>query len=229
MMMHPKNKWSILDRVSVFRHLFHFIWDRILSCSIGKPPSKYRRLTTTSSSSSSFSSPSRLHDDDDYEGLPFHLPASSGGEFSNSSDSNLVPLKITLLGDSLIGKTSFLIKYVGDEQEKKSLEMAGLNLMDKTLLVQDARISFSIWDVGGDSRALDHIPIACKDADAILFMFDLTSRCTLNSVAGWYAEARKWNQTAIPILIGTKFDEFVRLPPNVQWTIATQVGKTCTL
>ena len=45
---------------------------------------------------------------------------------------------------------SFLlkIKYVGDEQEK-SLQMTGLNLVNKTLLVQDARIAFSIWDVGG--------------------------------------------------------------------------------
>lgn len=41
------------------------------------------------------------------------------------------------------------IKYVGDEQEKRSLQMTGLNLMDKTLLVQGAQISFSIWDVGG--------------------------------------------------------------------------------
>lgn len=32
----------------------------------------------------------------------------------------------------------------------------------------------------GDSRSYDHVPIACKDAVAILFMFDLTSRCTLN-------------------------------------------------
>lgn len=26
----------------------------------------------------------------------------------------------------------------------------------------------------------DHVPLACKDSVAILFMFDLTSRCTLN-------------------------------------------------
>lgn len=32
----------------------------------------------------------------------------------------------------------------------------------------------------GDSNSLDHVPLACKDAVAILFMFDLTSRCTLN-------------------------------------------------
>ncbi|TKY57259.1 Septum-promoting GTP-binding protein 1 [Spatholobus suberectus] len=138
------------------------------------------------------------------------------------SDSDLVNLKISLLGDCHIGKTTFVIKYVGNEQEKRSLQMEGLNLMDKTLSVQGARISFRIWDVAGDKSSLDQIPMACKDAVAILIMFDLTSRCTLNSVVGWYSEARKWNQSAIPILIGTKFDDFVRLPPDVQWTIVTQ-------
>ncbi|KAL2316779.1 hypothetical protein Fmac_030655 [Flemingia macrophylla] len=146
------------------------------------------------------------------------LPSPAGYD----SDSDLVNLKITLLGDCHIGKTTFLIKYVGSEQEKRSLQMEGLNLMDKTQSVQGARISFRIWDVAGDKRSLDQIPIACKDAVAILIMFDLTSRCTLNSVVGWYSEARKWNQSAIPILIGTKFDDFVRLPPDVQRTIITQ-------
>ncbi|XP_028067965.1 septum-promoting GTP-binding protein 1-like isoform X2 [Camellia sinensis] len=74
----------------------------------------------------------------------------------------------------------------------------------------------------GDNRSLDQIPIACKDAIVILFMFDLTSRCTLNIVIGWYNQARKWNQTEIPILIGTKFDDFVQLLPDLQWTIVTQ-------
>ncbi|XP_057455488.1 uncharacterized protein LOC130746749 [Lotus japonicus] len=101
------------------------------------------------------------------------------------------------------------IKYVGNEQEKRSLQMEGLNLMDKTLSVQGARISFSIWDVA--------------DSVAILIMFDLTSRCTLHSVVRWYSEARKWNQNAIPILIGTKFDDFVKLTPDLQWTIVTQL------
>ncbi|CAI0437137.1 unnamed protein product [Linum tenue] len=222
-------KWSVLDRVSVFRQFFEFLWDRILSCSIGKPPAKYRRLTrpgaatSFSTSSASSSSASCGGSNDDYGAVTFvEACTTSGSGELESSNSDLVPLKISLLGDCQIGKTSFVVKYVGDEQEKESLEMAGLNLMHKTLLVQDARISFSIWDVGGDSRSFDQVPIACKDAVAILFMFDLTSRCTLDSVAGWYCEARKWNQTAIPILIGTKFDDFVRLPPNVQWTIATQ-------
>ncbi|XP_044501342.1 septum-promoting GTP-binding protein 1 isoform X2 [Mangifera indica] len=206
-------KWSILDRVSIFRRFFRFIWDRILVCSVGnnKPDHLgYRKLTGRASSPAP----------DTVEAGLDHLSrtSSSGSE----TDSDLVSLKISLLGDCQIGKTSFVIKYVGDEAQEKCLEMTGLNLIDKTLVVQGARIAFSIWDVGGDSSSHDHVPIACKDAVAILFMFDLTSRCTLNNIVKWYNEARKWNQTAIPIIIGTKFDDFVRLPPDLQWTIVTQ-------
>ncbi|KNA10903.1 hypothetical protein SOVF_140020 [Spinacia oleracea] len=204
-------KWpEILDRVTVIRRFFRFIWNRILVCSCGntnfKSPAtaQYHRLNYPNS-------PETVEE--------FEVTGLRSGY---ESDSNLVNLKISLLGDCQIGKTSFVIKYVGDEQQRRSLQMKGLNLMDKTLVVKGARIAFSIWDVAGDHDSLDHVPIACKDAVAILFMFDLTSRCTLNSVIGWYNQARKWNQTAIPILIGTKFDDFVRLPPDLQWTIATQ-------
>ncbi|TYI47356.1 hypothetical protein E1A91_D13G167500v1 [Gossypium mustelinum] len=215
--VHLNTKWGILERVSIFRRFFSFLWDKILVCSIAGPI-QYRRLTRPDSSSSS-SSPVEVVVVDDNKNLPEdHPPMICNG---NEADSDLVSLKISLLGDCQIGKTSFLIKYVGDEQEK-SLQLTGLNLVNKTLFVQGAGIAFSIWDVGGDSNSLDLLPIACKNAVAILFMFDLTSRCTLNGVVGWYSQARKWNQTAIPILVGTKFDDFVGLPPDLQWTIVTQ-------
>lgn len=210
--VHVKVRWSIIERVSIFRDFFSFIWDRIVVCSTGKK-FRYRRLSRRPSSPTMEAMES---------GLGNEGPSTTCSGYDTESDLDLVTLKISLLGDCNIGKTSFGIKYVGDEQEKRFLEMSGLNLMDKTVLVRGARISFSIWDVGGDNRSLDHVPIACKDAVAILFMFDLTSRCTLNSVIGWYNEARRWNQTAIPILIGTKFDDFVRLPPDLQWTIVNQ-------
>ncbi|XAR56666.1 hypothetical protein NMG60_11037232 [Bertholletia excelsa] len=206
--VHVNVRWRWLERVSIFRQLFRFIWERILVCSTGRP-GRYRKLSRRPASPATEAADSGQSPDD---------PTCSGYE----TDSDLVTLKISILGDCQIGKTSFVVKYVGDEQEKRSLGMKGLNLMDKTLSVRGARIAFRIWDVGGDRGSLDQVPIACKDAEAILFMFDLTSRCTLNSVIGWYSQARKWNQTAIPILIGTKFDDFVRLPPDLQWTIVTQ-------
>lgn len=210
-------KWKIFDKASIFREFFRFIWERIIVCSTGRKPARYRRLSRRGSPS-----PASMEEVEEYgvgggEGDP--LTATCSGY---DSDSDLVTLKISILGDCQIGKTSFVIKYVGDEQEKRSLQMKGLNLMDKTLIVRGARIAFRIWDVGGDHSSFDQIPIACKDAVAILFMFDLTSRSTLNNVISWYSEARKWNQSAIPILIGTKFDDFAQLPPDIQWSVVTQ-------
>ncbi|CAA7025889.1 unnamed protein product [Microthlaspi erraticum] len=213
--VHVNVKWRIIERVSIFGDFCRFIWRKVVSCSsIIERPVIYRRIIHRISSSTA----DEIFDGDE---TGFE-PTVSGREFGSGSDSDLVSLKISLLGDCQTGKTTFVIKYVGDES-KGFLEMTGLNLMDKTFYVKGVTISFSIWDVGGDEkRSKDHIPIACKDSVAILFMFDLTSRSTLNSVFGWYSQARKWNTTAIPILIGTKFDDFVRLPPNLQWTIVTQ-------
>ncbi|KAI3673788.1 hypothetical protein L6452_39918 [Arctium lappa] len=205
-------RWSVLlHKVSVFKEILRFIWERFLACSSMRKPVRYRRLSRRPSFPA-----------EEMESGVFDLedPTTSGNGYE--TDSDLVTLKISLLGDCRIGKTSFMIKYVGDEQENKSLEMAGLNLMDKTMSFGGARIAFSIWDVGGDKKSNDQVPIACKDAVAILFMFDLTSRRTLHNVLEWYMQARKYNKTAIPILIGTKFDDFVRLPPDLQWTIVTQ-------
>ncbi|KAL7143196.1 hypothetical protein ABFS83_08G175200 [Erythranthe nasuta] len=210
--VHLNLRWIIVEKLALFRQYLSFIWEKILSrrpLRTSKNTRGYRRLFNRRISSSS---------------APMDSAAAgaSGGGGGYESDSDLVSLKISILGDCQTGKTSFLIKYVGDEEESMSMEMKGVNVMDKTMCVQGARISFRIWDVAGDNRSFDQVPIACKDSVAILFMFDLTSRCTLNSIIGWYNEARKWNKTAIPILIGTKFDDFVLLPPDIQWTVITQ-------
>ncbi|KAH9623173.1 hypothetical protein KSS87_019285 [Heliosperma pusillum] len=170
-MVHVNIKWGLLRRI------LRYIWGSIIGCSrIRKPnsPAHYRRIGRRN--------------------IPAMVDEVEIVEMFNGyeSDSDLVHLKISLLGDCQIGKTSFLIKYVGEEQERKSLEMKGLNLMDKVMIVSGARIASTMWDVTGDSDSVHHVPIACKDA------------------------------TAIPILIGTKFDDFIRLPPNLQCAIVTQ-------
>ncbi|KAL1325023.1 hypothetical protein HN51_035115 [Arachis hypogaea] len=200
----------IEKRVVVLRRCFLRVLHHFITCSGGKntKPANAATYHVLPADAAALPSP-RLLDE-----------AASPPKFhAHELDPDLVSLKITLLGDSQIGKTSFLVKYVGDENGQQG---KGLNPMDKTLDVRGARISYSIWEVQGDSKSIDQIPVACTDSVAILIMFDLTSRFTLNSVLGWYTEARKWNQTAIPVLIGTKFDDFIQLPIDMQWTIASE-------
>ncbi|KAK3184359.1 hypothetical protein Dsin_031645 [Dipteronia sinensis] len=231
--------------VLILRRCIRCFCDQFLMCSRGKPI-HYRMLphsTTRAAAAAPLpsSSPHATSTTSSFASPPSQpspsssIVESSAGNLTSvrvcshdhgridSDHNNLVSLKISLLGDCNIGKTSFLEKYVGNEKEQGITELKqGLNLMDKTLVVEGARISYSIWEVSGDAKSQDHLPIACQDAIAICIMFDLTSRCTLNSVVRWYQQARSLNQNAIPILIGTKFDDFIQLPIDLQWTIASQ-------
>lgn len=75
---------------------FRFIWDRLMVCSVGRP-AKYRRLSLRDDSSSPAATV-------DYDGFP--TLTDSGGY---DTDSDLVNLKISLLGDCHIGKTTFVV------------------------------------------------------------------------------------------------------------------------
>ncbi|CAF1931456.1 hypothetical protein Bca4012_073290 [Brassica carinata] len=212
-------------RILILRRFTRLLWSRIVACA----PRKSRRYLLLSRAATPSPSVSRPQ--------PPPIPSldASGGEAvrrisvrehdnnHRRSDSDLVSLKISLLGDPEIGKTCFLAKYVGEDEEVEMRILdKGISCTDKMLSMGGARISYSIWELEGAERSRDLIPTACKDSVAILFMFDLTSRCTLNSVISWYQQARMSNQTAIPVMVGTKFDEFIQLPIDLQWTIASQ-------
>ncbi|THU46990.1 hypothetical protein C4D60_Mb09t10780 [Musa balbisiana] len=204
-LVHLEAKWARL-----VRRFFHAVRGHLVSCS--SCDGRYRQLKANLHAPNPMVV---LHDIPQVDVV--------GVRTETEVDSDVLSLKISLLGDCHIGKTSFMTKYVGDMEEQRGVETAGLNLMDKIFDLKGARIAFRIWEVEGDDH-VDHVPVACKDAVAVLIMFDLTNRCTLNNAICWYQQARRWNKTAIPVLIGTKFDDFVQLPLEMQWAIVNQVN-----
>lgn len=98
--------------------------------------------------------------------------------------------------------------------------------MEKTISIRNTEITFSIWDLGGQREFVNMLPLVCNDAVAILFMFDLTRKSTLNSIKEWYRQGRGFNKTAIPFLIGTKYDHFVNFPREDQEEISIQVRES---
>jgi GTP-binding protein of the ras superfamily involved in termination of M-phase len=103
--------------------------------------------------------------------------------------------------------------------------------MEKTIAIRNTEITFSIWDLGGQREFVNMLPLVSNDAVAILFMFDLSRKMTLNSIKEWYRQARGFNKvaaltkTAIPFLIGTKYDHFATLPKPEQEEITKQARR----
>ncbi|CAG8482302.1 7630_t:CDS:2 [Diversispora eburnea] len=108
-------------------------------------------------------------------------------ENSGEAKRNSVVVKVGMVGDSQIGKTSLMVKYVEGSFDEDYIQT-----------------------------------LVCNDAVAILFMFDLSRKSTLNSVKEWYRQARGFNKTAIPFLIGTKYDQFANSSKEEQEEITKQ-------
>jgi len=142
----------------------------------------------------------------------------------NSNNNNVV-VKVGMVGDSQIGKTSLMVKYVEGSFDEDYIQTLGVNFMEKTIMIRNTGITFSIWDLGGQREFVNMLPLVCNDAVALLFMFDLSRKSTLNSIKEWYRQARGFNKTAIPFLIGTKYDQFATLPAEEQEETTNQARK----
>ncbi|KAF2104864.1 small GTPase [Rhizodiscina lignyota] len=136
-----------------------------------------------------------------------------------------VVLKVGMVGDAQIGKTSLMVKYVEGSWDEDYIQTLGVNFMEKTITIRNTEVTFSIWDLGGQREFVNMLPLVCNDAVAILFMFDLTRKSTLNSVKEWYRQGRGFNKTAIPFLVGTKYDHFINFPREEQEEISHQAKR----
>ncbi|ODV89102.1 hypothetical protein CANCADRAFT_58124 [Tortispora caseinolytica NRRL Y-17796] len=146
-------------------------------------------------------------------------------EEEEDSNRNSIVIKVGLIGDAQVGKTSLMVKYVEGAFDEDYIQTLGVNFLEKSVKLKDATITFSIWDLGGQKEFLRMLPLVSNDALAILFMFDLTRKSTLNSIKEWYRQAHGFNNRAIPFLIGTKYDEFIDLPFEEQAEISHQARR----
>ncbi|KAI2026659.1 Ras GTPase tem1 [Ophidiomyces ophidiicola] len=190
---------------------------------------------------------------------PNSRPVSSGGDrygyapshsdqnprpLAGPQSKNSVVIKVGMVGDAQIGKTSLMVKYVEGSWDEDYIQtlgritfgswsrmlanpgtLPGVNFMEKTISIRNTEITFSIWDLGGQREFVNMLPLVCNDAVAILFMFDLTRKSTLNSIKEWYRQGRGFNKTAIPLLVGTKYDHFVNFPREDQEEISIQAKR----
>ncbi|KAI8384921.1 P-loop containing nucleoside triphosphate hydrolase protein [Radiomyces spectabilis] len=138
---------------------------------------------------------------------------------------NSIILKTGIVGDAQIGKTSLMVKYAEGAFDTDYIQTLGVNFMEKSIMIRQTEITFSIWDLGGQREFVSMLPLVCNDAVAILFTFDLTRRSTLNNIKEWYRQARGLNQSAVPLLVGTKYDEFIHSSPEDHEEITRQARK----
>jgi len=161
------------------------------------------------------------HQNGDYNDEDEHVPRTISEIVEEEKEAirvrdNSVVVKIGLIGDAAVGKTTLMVKYVEGKFDEDYIQTLGVNFLEKTVRVRDANIVFSIWDLGAARGFLSMMPLVCNEAAVLFFMFDLSRISTLFGIKEWYRQARGLNRRAIAFLVGTKYDVFAALPDEEQ-------------
>lgn len=114
--------------------------------------------------------------------------------------------KIIAVGDGTAGKTSLIRRYVHEEFDSKYIKTIGVSHALKRLYLNDAEITMTIWDTGGQELFDCIRPQYYRGAHGVLCVYDVTNKESFDHLDKWLAEL-DFNCGNVPkIIIGNKID-----------------------
>ncbi len=115
--------------------------------------------------------------------------------------------KIVLIGDSGVGKSNILSRYIRDEFSIETKSTVGVEFGGKVIKIKGNTIKAQIWDTAGQERYKSITNAYYKGAKGALVVFDITRRDTFNNVDRWIGELKSNAENDVSIiLIGNKTD-----------------------
>ena len=127
-------------------------------------------------------------------------------EESETNITNLISLKILLIGDSHVGKTSLLLKYVDDFFPEEHIATIGIEYKDKIINKDGYNIRLQIWDTAGQERFNSITKNIYRNANGVLFVYDVTNRKSYNSMKNWIKDTEKIDRDIKGIILANKID-----------------------
>ena len=118
--------------------------------------------------------------------------------------------RLLIIGDSQVGKTSFLSYYANGSFNINYLATAGLELFTKDDIIDNKTIRIELWDTAGQEKFYSLTSGFFHNAQGIMVMFDVTCVNSFENVRNW-TESIKTHLSSeinnIPvIIIGNKID-----------------------
>lgn len=116
--------------------------------------------------------------------------------------------KIVIIGNSNVGKTSLMEKYVNNTFfDGLHCSTIGVDYKIKTIKIKDELIKLNIWDTAGQERYGSITRNCFRGADGVLIAFSIDNQVSFQQVLNWLEQAIKYSEThTVFSLVGTKGD-----------------------
>ena len=122
-------------------------------------------------------------------------------------DNYEVMFKVVLVGDSSVGKTNIMSKYLKNEFHEDSKATVGVEFGSKQFTIEGHNIKAQIWDTAGQERYKAITSAYYKGAKGAFVVYDITRKQSFDSVDRWINDLRAAADKNLSIIIiGNKCD-----------------------
>ena len=127
---------------------------------------------------------------------------------ANMADQNFhFEMNLLIIGNSAVGKTSFLSRYVCDSFTSAFVSTMGIGFQVKTVACNDKRVKLKIWDTAGQEKYRNITTAYYRDAMGFILMYDITNEESFQAVQEWSTQVKTYSlSNAEVILVGNKCD-----------------------
>ena len=126
---------------------------------------------------------------------------------SSLKKDDIIPCKVIVVGDSGVGKTSIINRYLENYNADEKATI-GASFSSKLQVVDKYNISFDIWDTAGEERFRSVNSIFYKEASICLIVYDITNLKSFQNIKDyWYNSVKENSQNDILFgIAGNKMD-----------------------
>ena len=118
-----------------------------------------------------------------------------------------IKLKIMVLGESMVGKTSLIKRYTDDKFGGRYLCTVGIDYQKKKIEKNGKKILLQIWDTAGQERFRNVTKNYFHTSQGFILAYDINNKESFEKVQYWIEEIKANAEEKIKcILIGTKYD-----------------------
>ena len=126
---------------------------------------------------------------------------------SDNEESYDILLKLVMIGDSGVGKTNILSRYINNEFSSITKATVGVEFFSTIIKKNNKLIKLQIWDTAGQERYKSITSAYYKGAKGAFVVYDITKMKTFKNLDKWITELKaNGNEDIYIILIGNKLD-----------------------
>jgi len=117
------------------------------------------------------------------------------------------PIKIILIGESGVGKSSVLLRFADDKYIPDYMSTIGVDFRIKSIVLGENPIKLQIWDTGGQERFRSIAESYFRTAHGVIAVYDITNMKSFVNIGPWIDTVKNKSRDTLEIVIvGNKSD-----------------------